>query len=79
MFIPESRVSDTKYCHLAIHYVLPNLLPGPNLQFRFMKNSVHTSLLGSLMTVLQDFSENIFFVMNLNFKLFIFCLYCKIL
>ena len=41
-------LSDTKCCHLAIHYVLPKFLPGPNLHFRFMKNCIHTSLLGSL-------------------------------
>ena len=39
---------DARCWNLAIQYELPNLLPGPNLQFRFMKNSVHTSLLGSL-------------------------------
>ena len=39
---------DTRCCALAIQYVLPKLLPGPNLQIRFMKNSVHMSLLGSL-------------------------------
>ena len=39
---------DTRCWSLAIQYELPNLLPGPNLQFRFMKNSVYTSLLGSL-------------------------------
>ena len=39
---------DTRCWSLAIQYELPNLLPGPNLQFRFKKNSVHTSLLGSL-------------------------------
>ena len=33
---------------MAIQCELPNLLPGPNPQFRFIKNSVHTSLLGSL-------------------------------
>ena len=42
------KLSDTKYCHLAIHYVLPKILPGPNLHFRFMKNCIHTSPLGSL-------------------------------
>ena len=41
-------LSDTKCCHLAIHYVLPKDRPGPNLHFRFMKNCIHTSLLGSL-------------------------------
>ena len=41
-------LSDTKCCHLAIHYVLPKVRPGPNLRFRFMKNCIHTSLLGSL-------------------------------
>ena len=41
-------LSDTKCCHLAIHYVLPKFLPGPNLHIRFMKNCIHTSLLGSL-------------------------------
>ena len=41
-------LSDTKCCHLAIHYVLPKILPGPNLHFRFMKNCIHTSPLGSL-------------------------------
>ena len=40
--------SDTKCCHLEIHYVLPKDWPGPNLGFRFMKNRIHTSLLGSL-------------------------------
>ena len=39
---------DTRCCNLAIQHVLPKLLPGPNLHFRFMKNSVHTSLLWSL-------------------------------
>ena len=33
---------------LAIQSELPNLLPGPNLHFRFMNNSVHKSLLWSL-------------------------------
>ena len=41
-------LSDTKCCHLAIHYVLPKDRPGPNLGFRFMKNCIHMSLLGSL-------------------------------
>ena len=41
-------LSDTKCCHLAMHYVLPKYLPSPNLQFRFMKSCVHMSLLGSL-------------------------------
>ena len=40
----------TRCCNLAIQYVLPELLPGPNLHFRFMKNSVHTSPLWSLPT-----------------------------
>ena len=39
---------DTKCCSLAIQYILPKLLPGPNPYIRFMKNSVHMSLLGSL-------------------------------
>ena len=39
---------DTRCCTLAIQYVLPKCLPGPNLQICFMKNSVYTSLLGSL-------------------------------
>ena len=46
-------LSDTKCCHLAIHYVLPKFLPGPNLHIRFMKNCIHTSLLGSLAVHLQ--------------------------
>ena len=41
-------LSDTKCCHLAILYVLPKCLSGPNLHYRFMKNCIHTSLLGSL-------------------------------
>ena len=40
---------DTRCCNLAILNVLPKLLPGPNFHFRFMKNSVHTSLLWSLL------------------------------
>ena len=39
---------DTRCCSLVIQCKLPNLLPGPNFQFCFMKNSVHMSLLGSL-------------------------------
>ena len=39
---------DTRCCNLAILNVLPKLLPDPNLHFRFMKNSVRTSLLWSL-------------------------------
>ena len=45
---------DTRCCNLAIQHMLPKLLPGPNLQFCFMKNSVYTSLLGSL-TILYWF------------------------
>ena len=41
-------LSDSKCCHLAIHYVLPKWLPSPNLHFRFMIICIHTSLLGSL-------------------------------
>ena len=43
---------DTRCCNLAILNVLPKLLPGPDLHFRFMKNSVHMSLLGSLATTI---------------------------
>ena len=39
---------DTRCCNLATQYVLPKLLPGPNLQFCFMKNWIYTSLLWSL-------------------------------
>ena len=46
-------LSDTKCCHLAIHYVLPKILPGPNLHFRFMKNCIHTSPLGSLLVTIN--------------------------
>ena len=34
---------DTRCCTLAIQYVLPKCLHGPNLQIRFMKNSVYVS------------------------------------
>ena len=37
----------------VIQHVLPKLLPGPNLQFCFMKNSVYTSLLRSLISINQ--------------------------
>ena len=46
-------LSDTKCCHLAIQNMLPKDWPGPNLNFRFMKNPVHTSLLGSLLLVFK--------------------------
>ena len=50
---------DTRCCNLAIQYVLPKRLPGPNLQFRFMKNWVHTSLLWSLDSVyIHSFKRN---------------------
>ena len=39
---------ETRCCNLAMQHVLPKLLPGPNLHFCFMKNSVHTSPLWSL-------------------------------
>ena len=42
---------DTRCCNLAIVNVLPKLLPGPNLHFRFMKNSVYTSFLWSLVSI----------------------------
>ena len=45
---PWFDYQDTRCCNLAILNVLPKLLPGPNLHFRFMKNSVYTSLLWSL-------------------------------
>ena len=57
-------LSDTKCCHLAIHYVLPKDQPGPNLHFRFMKNCIYTSLLGSLAPTFKkpgtsaDFEKN---------------------
>ena len=50
---------ETRYCHLAIQNVLPKLLPGPNLQFCFMKNSVYTSLLGSLLAALLWYDNDI--------------------
>ena len=34
--------------------MLPKDRPGPNLQFRFMKNCIHTSLLGSLVKIDED-------------------------
>ena len=43
---------DTKCCNLAILNVLPKLLPSPNLHFRFMQNSVHMSLLWSLIKII---------------------------
>ena len=42
-----------KCCLLAVHYVLPKDRPGPNLHFCFMKNGIHTSLLGSLIIALS--------------------------
>ena len=45
---PWFDYQDTRCCRLAIQCELPYLLPGPNPQFHFMKNSVHTSLLWSL-------------------------------
>ena len=42
---------DTRCCNLAIQYVLPKFLPGPNIHFRFMKNWIHTSLVGSLAVI----------------------------
>ena len=55
---------DTRCCNLAIQYVLPKLLPGPNLHFCFMKNSVHTSLLWSLVQYYIQIITNVF---NFNF------------
>ena len=54
-------LSDTKCCHLAILYVLPKYLPGPNLHFCFMKNCIHTSLLGSLLPPHQKFGQHIMY------------------
>ena len=52
-------LSDTKCCHLAIHYVLPKDRPGPNLHFRFMINCIHTSLLFTLdFKTLLHWNEN---------------------
>ena len=48
---PWFDYQDTRCCNLAILNVLPKLLPGPNLHFRFMKNSVHTSLLWALVII----------------------------
>ena len=45
---PWFDYQDTRCCNLALLNVLPKLLTGPNLHIRFMKNSVYTSLLGSL-------------------------------
>ena len=53
---------DRRCCHLAIQHVLPKLLPGPNLHFCFMKNSVYMSLLGSLSAhhcIYQNIHKNI--------------------
>ena len=50
-------LSDTKCCHLEIHYVLPKDRPGPNLHFHFIKNCIHTTLLGSLApTILKNWA-----------------------
>ena len=55
-------LSDTKCCHLAIHYVLPKILPGPNLHFRFMKNCIHTSPLGSLISTYLVVCKQVFYI-----------------
>ena len=52
-------LSDTKCCHLTIHYVLPKCLPGPNLHYRFMKNRIYTSLLGSLLFTQWIIKKNV--------------------
>ena len=52
-------LSDSKCCHLAVHYVLTKILPGLNLHFRFMKNCIHTSPLGSLAEKLNNISTQL--------------------
>ena len=50
-------LSGTKCCHLAMHYVLPKDWLGPNLHFRFMKNCIHMSPLGSLFIIKSGFKS----------------------
>ena len=50
--------------------MLPKILPGPNFHFRFMKNCIHTSLLGSLVNA-QQISKGEFWQIPLPFTDFL--------